>query len=263
MNEVRSSAWRKRGLVLFVAVLTAAGSAHSVLEGCGGSGANGAVGLGGAGRSRRGAAQPSSPQAPGSTSAFPGAGSGPPAGAGSRTQNVPAALNSQADLRRYGIVVRGDVSEKDVQNVMEFARHYRPEETNGLVMTFVPQQSRRSSGVLGVWSSSGQSQVYSELLDVVFHEGTHHITKFGRNRRSVGIGNQVYRAAANQGGGRPPENTITRSYAQTNQAEFMAEFFTGLAALERGLRTRFTVRSNNFNPPEDVRTIARTIYANN
>ena len=65
-----------------------------------------------------------------------------------------------------------------------------------------------------------------------------------------------------EGGGGPAQNTITRSYAQTNPSEWKAEFFTGLAGLERGVPLQFTLRNNRFNPSENVRALARQLYRN-
>jgi hypothetical protein len=214
-------------------------------------------------------ANPASPAAPGSTAAnpaapgttpMPGATTGPPAGAGARPQAVAADQAANVnELAKFGVQVRGAFTGQDVANTLNWARSYRPEETAGVTFTFAA--NRRASGVLGVWSSTGQSQIYSGLQDVVFHEGSHHITLYRRNTRSRAIGNQVYQAALQAGGGQPVASTITRSYARSSDAEFKAEFFTGLAGLERGVNLGFTRGSGAFNPPENIRQLARPIYA--
>lgn len=224
--------------------------------GGGGSGINlGGGGAGGSGGIGPGAPE-NTPQLP-----FPGAGTPPPAGAGQRQPFPQVGVQDGAnELRaKHGITVRGSPTAQDMSNTLLAARQYYPQETNGLSINYTA--SRRSSGILGVWSN-GDCNIYSTKLDVVFHEMTHHITLFGRNSRSRGIGSQTYSAASQAGGGRPASSCITRSYAQSNSAEFRAEFFTGLAAIERGLPMTFTIQNRSFNPPANVRAIARAIYNN-
>jgi hypothetical protein len=226
----------------------------------GGGGAGGLGGLGGGGG--QGPAAPEGSGGQGAPEPNP-----LPNGAGVRPvppPQLPAGAQAQiTELRdKYGIQLRGSPTEQDVANTLTSARHYRPENTRGLSFTFTAQ--RRSSGVLGVWESSGQSEIYSGLLDVVFHEMTHHITLFPNNSQSSGAQGRAMLAQAKQsGGGQIPTNCITRSYARTNDAEFRAEFFTGLASLERGLTTRFTLSGGTFNPPENVRAAGRQIWATN
>ena len=168
-----------------------------------------------------------------------------------------------ATLRASPITLRGSVTELDVAQALTFARAFPPAASNGLSFTFTAQ--RKSQGVLGVWQNSGQtgvSEIYSTILDVIFHEGVHQVTLANQNRQTTGaIGREVVAAAKQPGGGQIPSNCITRSYARTNDPEFMAEFFTGLRSLENGLQTRFTLGGGTFNPPENVRAIARRIWA--
>lgn len=161
---------------------------------------------------------------------------------------------------KHNIVVRSSYTARDIQQTLMSARQYKPEETAGLNISF--SQTRRGSGVLGVWNQAGQSQIYGTALDVVYHEMSHHITLFGRNARTRQIGRQIVEAARQAGGGKIPASCITRSYATTNTSEFLAEFCTGMAALERGLPMSFTVRNGSFNPPESVRKVARPIFVN-
>lgn len=239
------------------------------LLGCGngGAGRGQAAGLGrggnAGGQGRGGAAGgANAPGAPGN-SGLPGAPGGPPAGSGLRPQAPPADLATGVNelSQTFGVQVRGSYNKKDVDQTLVWARSFRPDETRGVTFTFTAQ--RRESGVLGVWNSLGQSQIYSGRQDVVFHEGVHHITLFGRNQRSRALANQVFNAAVQEGGGGTPAgNTITRSYAQTNPSEWKAEFFTGLAGLERGVPLLFTLRNNSFNPSANVRAVARQLYVN-
>jgi hypothetical protein len=222
-------------------------------------------GAGGAAAGPLGAGGGLGPGAPEATGGIPAPGGLglPPSGNGQRTPPQSLPSGPVADLTnelatKHGITLRGSPTETDVRNVLISARQYRPEETRGLRISYT--DSRRNSGVLGVWSN-GNSEIYSSMLDVVFHEMTHHITLFRNNGRSRSIGQQTVAAAREAGSGRIPSNCITRSYAQSNTAEFMAEFFTGLAGLERGVPLRFTIRNGTYNPPESVRAAARQIYA--
>lgn len=184
---------------------------------------------------------------------------------GTQTTPLPATAQEQRNelTTKYGITLRGSVTENDCAQALTFARAYPPAATRGLSFTYTAD--RKQQGVLGVWQNSGQSgvsEIYSDLLDVVFHEGTHQVTLANQNEGTTGtIGRNTVAAAKQAGGGTIPSNCITRSYARTNDEEFMAEFFTGLRSLENGLQTRFTLGGGTFNPPENVRAIGRQIYA--
>jgi hypothetical protein len=244
------------------------------LDGCGGgigaiiqqliNLAGGGQGAPGGDLGAGGGVGPAAPETPGGQGApepnpTPGQGTQPTAPQQPLTGTAQEHLNELQT--KYGIAMRGSYTAQDIANTLTSARHYKPENTQGLSFTWTAQ--RRQSGVLGVWESSGRSEIYSSLIDVVFHEMTHHITLFGRNSGSSGaVGRAVVASAKQTGGGSIPTNCITRSYARTNDAEFRAEFFTGLASLERGLQTRFTLSGGTFRPPENVRAQARNIWAN-
>ncbi len=53
---------------------------------------------------------------------------------------------------------------------------------------------------------------------------------------------------------------IPRSYARKNQYEFWAEFFTYLREKEKGIEGGYYC-SPSFNPPEDIRVVARELFA--
>lgn len=183
---------------------------------------------------------------------------------GTTTPLTGTAAEQAKELKdKYGITLRGSVTDQDTAQALTYARAYPPASTNGLSFTFAAQ--RKQQGVLGVWQNSGRSgvsEIYSDILDVVFHEGTHQVTLANQNLGTTGaVGRRVVEAAKQSGGGQIPANCITRSYARTNDEEFMAEFFTGLRSLENGLQTRFTLGGGTFNPPENVRVIARQIWA--
>jgi hypothetical protein len=245
------------------------------IDGCGGapedivsqlinlanSGGTGQTGVTTGGGGNQGAAQPET--TPGQATPEPnpvpaGDRQRPQSPAGTLPQGVQAQLAELAQT--YGIQVRGTYTDEDVANTLTSARHYNPANTQGLTFTFSAE--RRTSGVLGFWASNGQGEIYSSAIDVVFHEMTHHITEFRNNSGTSGrIGTQVVAAAQEAGGGTIPSNCITRAYARTSIKEFRAEFFTGLATVERGLPTRFTLSAGTFDPPENVRALARQVWA--
>lgn len=194
----------------------------------------------------------------------------PPAPVGSQQRGTPppplpaTAQEQLSEIQtKYRVTLRGSYNEQDVANTLTSLRAYPPERAFDLSFTFTAE--RRQQGVLGVWQNrgaSGQSEIYSGLIDVVFHEFTHQVTLANQNGQTSGaVGEQVVAAAKQAGGGEIASNCITRSYARTNEPEFMAEFFTGLRSLENGLQTRFTLSGGTFNPDENVRAVARRIWA--
>jgi hypothetical protein len=205
----------------------------------------------------------------------------PPGGRRTRPEKPKKGLEKEVKLlkSRHGIAVRGSYNKKDIQHTLRFARDFRPEETKGMTYIFernrngVKRKKNKKSRVktLG-WYSGGVVHIVSPNPDTVYHEGCHHMTMAPANKRTVGIGNAVYKAAVKLGeNGRrdararkkrqPANSTITRWYAKKDSYEFKAEFFTGLAGLERGLKLDFTIQNKAFNPPESIRKLARPIYA--
>jgi hypothetical protein len=161
----------------------------------------------------------------------------------------------------YGIELTGSVRLNDIRNVVAFAVNCRPRETKGLTFEFM---SSRSTAVdkLGKWFKQGKAQIFSERMDTVFHEGTHHVLEFERNQRTRNIGKLVFRMAKELGGGKPDNSCVTRPYAlfgvaQDDDGEFNAELFTGIAGLERGIKLETTVGNKDFNPPERIRKMVR------
>jgi hypothetical protein len=193
----------------------------------------------------------------------------PPGGRRTRPQPPMAGMETEVKnlASKHGINVRGSYNKKDIEHTLNFARDFRPEETKGLTFIFERNRNGRSSGSARVktlgWYKGGVSHIVSPNPDTVYHEGVHHITMAPANKRTVAIGNEVYRAAIKLGGAtrKPANSTITRWYAKENSYEFKAEFFTGLAALEHGLKLDFTIANRGFKPPESIRKIARPIYA--
>ncbi|MBI4860236.1 MAG: hypothetical protein HY815_08230 [Candidatus Riflebacteria bacterium] len=215
----------------------------------GGGGLGGAIGTGGG-------FGPGSPENTGSIPG-PGAGTAPPSGVNARQPpQVGTDAGAQELQQKHGIAIRGAYTQTDVQNTLMCAQQYRPEETNGVEIEF--SSGRSGSGVLGMWSG-GRIEIYGEDIDVILHELSHHITLTGSNRSSS-TADQVIAAARQAGGGQIPSSCITRDYATTDEAEFIAEFLTGLAGLERGVPLTFTIQNGYFNPPESVRQVARQIY---
>jgi len=267
----RTKAMRTLGLVVTVALFSVtldgcAGGLQQILGqlinlGGGATAAGGALGAGG----NLGAAAPEATPATGQGAPAPA-----PLGAQQLPTGTPAALpaSSQDQLNelttKYGITLRGAYNDTNVANTLTYARAYPPAATQGLSFTYTAQ--RVQQGVLGVWQNSGatgQSEIYSDLIDVQFHEGSHQITLADQNQSTgVAIGEQTYQAAVQAGDGTSPaDSCITRDYARSNSAEFKAEFFTGLRTIENGLPTQFTTSGGTFNPPENVRAIARKIWA--
>ena len=227
-------------------------------------------GAGGAPAGPLGAGGNQGPAAPENTPAG-GQAAPPPAPLGAQqrptTPAAPLPATAQDQMNelntKYGITLRGSVTAQDTAQALTYARAYPPASTQGLSFTYTAD--RKQQGVLGVWQNSGNSgvsEIYSDLQDVVFHEGTHQVTLAAQNQNTTGaIGQKVVDASKAAGGGTIPSNCITRSYARTNDAEFMAEFFTGLRSLENGLQTKFTLSDGTYNPPENIRVIARQIWA--
>lgn len=199
--------------------------------------------------------EPTNPPAPGNDNPPPGGVGGPP--------DLPDSVDDQArEIReRYGITMKGYPTERDVENLLVACRQFRPEETSNVTINY--SRGNRSGGVMGCYSPSGRMEIYDHRnLHTVFHELAHHITLYPRNSRARGIAEDVARKTPPVNGSlqQTPARYIPRSYARKNTAEYWAEFFTYLREKERGLRGGYPC-SRYFDPPDDLRQVARQIYA--
>lgn len=220
------------------------------------------TGLGGAlgGLGTGGGRGPAAPEGPNRIPS-PGAGSAPPSGSNQRAQ-VPSGDVAQLvkELQdQHGITVRGNYTQQDLQYCLMSARDFKPEDTANLDITYTGDNI--DSGVLGVTSSDGECEIYSSIPDVIHHEMTHHVTIYEGNPRGQQMGDQLVQTAEQAGGGQIPDSCITRDYATTNDAEFIAEFETGLAGMERGYPLEFTYENGAWGPPESVKAAGRALFS--
>ncbi len=195
----------------------------------------------------------------------------PPAGAQNATASTvedpgqgaysTATRQALSELReKYNIRVSGQFDERAVQNVLWAARQYRPEDVGNLSIYY--NGERRNRGVMGVYSPSGNINIYDPVrLHTVFHEMTHHVTLYRTHTRPKEIANKVARMVPPQDGTLQQAHPayIPRSYARTNIAEFWAEFFTYFREKETGVNGGYPCYRGFLNPqvhPDQADTIA-------
>jgi len=189
----------------------------------------------------------------------------PPSAPGSTTPPPEMSGNEKLQILRdtYGIIVSGTYGDHELNNLLLAAQQYRPEETATLNVYFAPGNTSR--GIMGCYSpgSIGRMEIYDHnYFHTVHHELVHHITLYPRNRRARAIAMEVAQRTPPEQGSllEADPRYIPSNYARVNTYEFWAEFFSHLREMEKGYRGGYP-RSPYFNPPEDIRQIARQVYA--
>lgn len=238
--------------------------------GCGGGGfggGGGGIDIGGGG-SGSGWDSGGVPPATGPESPPPPGGdedTAPPQSPGTQQPGPTMPGSAQAMLSeirsKYGVPVSGRYNAEHVKKLWVSLAQYRPEETRGVRVNFVNNGGNR--GVAGLYSWGGSTStitIYSGGFHTIHHELAHHMTLFYRNNRCNQIAKQTI-TAAKGGYGRLMTSCIPSGYSLTNYKEWWAEFFSFFREKDRRIYGQESCRAS-FNPPENVRQIARQIYAN-
>ena len=189
----------------------------------------------------------------------------PPQSSGTQqpTPSMPGSAQAMlSEIRsKYGIPVSGYYNAEHVKKLWISLAQYRPEETRGVSVRFVNNGGNR--GVAGLYSWGGSTStitIYSGGFHTIHHELAHHMTLFYRNGRNNQIAKQTI-AAAKGGYGQLQTSCIPSGYSLTNYKEWWAEFFSFFREKEKRIYGNPYCRSS-FNPPENVRQVARQIYIN-